>query len=170
MSTMFPRRLQTARRHALAFRWVKKHAVFLDGHETVQTMSAYRNDAPRATELETRSIHDLRNRMTRLRKRVALPVAIASMALGWAGATMHVTGRWSLFGALPDGRYFVNAFTMAIAAALIGGPVAAFGVLVYVVKRASLRHGWREAYRREKVADAWPDREEFLARTMKRFS
>jgi hypothetical protein len=132
-------------------------------------MSAYREDAPRATDLETTSIHDLRNRITRLRKRVALPVMIASVALASAGATMHVTGHWSVLGALPDGSYYVNAFTMAVAAALVGGPVAALGALVYVMKRASLRHAWREQYRKEKVADEWPDREEFLARTMKRF-
>ncbi len=132
-------------------------------------MTAYRDDAPRSTDLETASIHDLLARTKRLRKRVALPAIAISMILAWLGATAHVMGRWSILGALPDGSYYVNGATMALAAVIAAAPAMAIGAPLYFALRAKMRAAWLEEYRKKPVCDAWPDRDEWLERTSRRF-
>ena len=125
--------------------------------------------APRSTEVETASIHDLLARIRRVRRRVALPTLIASAILAWIGGTAHVTGYWSLLGRLSDGSYYVSTATMIVAAALSAAPVASLGVLLYLATRARMRQAWLDEYRHKEVSDDWPDREEWLQRTSRRF-
>lgn len=136
------------------------------------TTTAYRDrkdEAPRSTDVETASIHDLLGRIKRVRRRVALPALIASAILAWLGGTLHVTGHWSLFGRLPDGGYYVSTATMILAAALSAAPVASLGAALYLAMRARMREAWLDEYRRKAVSDEWPEREEWLRRTSRRF-
>jgi nitric oxide reductase large subunit len=138
----------------------------------VPTTTAYRDrrdEAPRSTDVETASIHDLLARIKRVRRRVALPALIASAILAWLGGTLHVTGHWSLFGRLPDGGYYVSTATMILAAALSAAPVASLGAALYLAMRARMREAWLDEYRRKAVSDEWPEREEWLRRTSRRF-
>jgi hypothetical protein len=138
----------------------------------VPTTTAYRDrkeEAPRSTDVETASIHDLLARIKRVRRRVALPALIASAVLAWLGGTLHVMGHWSLFGRLPDGGYYVSTPTMILAAALAAAPVASLGAALYLVMRGRMRRAWLDEYRRMEVSDEWPDREEWLERTSRRF-
>ena len=58
-------------------------------------MRAYREAEPRATDLETAALHDLLARFRRLRRRVALPVAIAGLVASLGSMALHVTGWWA---------------------------------------------------------------------------
>lgn len=133
--------------------------------------TAYRDrkEKPRSTDVETDSIHDLLLRTKALRRRVALPAMIVSGVLALAGAWAHVAGAWSIFGRLADGGYYVSTFSMILAAMICGTPTAAIGAAAYLVLRTRMRAAWLAHYRAVEVRDAWPERDEWLERTSRRF-
>jgi|GEM_PF-5951841 len=131
--------------------------------------SVYRDEAPRSIDLETTAIRDLLARTKQLRRRVALPTMAASLVAAWLGGAAHALGYWPLLGVSSSGTYLVSAFTLAIAAVLSAAPLLAPGVLAYFVARRRMRAKWSAEYRAQKTADAWPDRDEWLARTAQRF-
>ncbi len=118
-------------------------------------MSGYREKEARLDDLETDAIIALSKRIKRLRSRVALPFAVASLSVCWLGMAAHATGYWAPLGRAPDGSYLVSGITLLIAGSVSAAPFVIPGFLVYVGLRARLRRSWREEQRAKGVASSY---------------
>ena len=121
-------------------------------------VSAYRRPEEKPanpSDLETDALLDLRLRIERLRKRVALPFASAAFLASVLGVTAHVLGYWSIAGVGADGRYYVSIVTILFATILCSGPIALVGTVGYVTARARARSSWSASHASRGVPAAW---------------